>query len=64
MSLFPCNNCCKMIIQSGITEVVYLDDKYHDSNMSVAARRMFAMAGVKYTRYAGKRDPIVIHMNP
>lgn len=53
-----------MIIQSGITEVVYLDDKYHDSNMSVAARRMFDMAGVKYTRYAGKRDPIVIHMNP
>ncbi|KAK8820544.1 hypothetical protein WA577_006604 [Blastocystis sp. JDR] len=64
VSLFPCNNCCKMIIQSGITEVVYLDDKYHDSNMSIAARRMFDMAGVKYTRYQGKRESIVIRMSP
>ena len=53
-----------MIIQSGITEVVYLDDKYHDSNMSIAARRMFDMAGVKYTRYQGKRESIVIRMSP
>ena len=53
-----------MIIQSGITEVVFLDDKYHDSNMSIAARRMFDMAGVKYTRYQGKRESIVIRMSP
>ena len=37
-----------MIIQSGIVEVIYLRDKYYDSNMSVASRRMFDMAGVKY----------------
>ena len=30
-ALFPCNECTKLIIQSGITEVVYLSDKYHDS---------------------------------
>jgi len=29
-SLFPCNDCCKLILQSGIVEVVYLSDKYHD----------------------------------
>ena len=52
-----------MIIQSGITEVIYLGDKYHDSNMSVASRRMFDMAGVKYTKYSGKMDDIVIKMN-
>ena len=51
-----------MIIQSGITEVIYLGDKYHDSNMSIAARRMFDMAGVKYTEYTGKRSDIVIHI--
>ena len=62
VSLFPCNNCCKMIIQSGITEVIYLGDKYHDSNMSIASRRMFDMAGVKYTEYTGKRSDIVIHI--
>ncbi|KNB46547.1 deoxycytidylate deaminase [Blastocystis sp. subtype 4] len=62
VSLFPCNNCTKMIIQSGITEVIYLGDKYHDSNMSIAARRMFDMAGVKYTEYTGKRSDIVIHI--
>lgn len=52
-----------MIIQSGITEVVYLGDKYHDSNMSIASRRMFDMAGVKYTKYSGKVEDIVIKMN-
>ena len=31
VALFPCNECTKLIIQSGITEVVYLSDKYHDS---------------------------------
>ena len=63
VSLFPCNNCCKMIIQSGIEEVIYLSDKYHDSNMSIAARKMFDMANVKYTPYSGKKDDIVIHMH-
>lgn len=53
-----------MIIQAGITEVVYLDDKYHDSNMSIAARRMFDLAGVKYTKYNGKWESIVIKMKP
>ena len=39
-----------MIIQSGITEVIYLGDKYHDSNMSIASRRMFDMAGIPSIR--------------
>lgn len=52
-----------MIIQSGISEVIYLGDKYYDSNMSVASRRMFDMAGVKYTLYTGKREDIMIRMS-
>lgn len=51
-----------MIIQSGIVEVIYLRDKYYDSNMSVASRRMFDMAGVKYTIYSGKRNDILIRL--
>ncbi len=41
VTLFPCNECAKAIIQSGISEVVYYGDKYHDSDSSVAARFMF-----------------------
>ena len=50
-TLFPCNECAKTIIQSGITEVVYLSDKYHDQPAAVAARRLLDLAGVKYRAY-------------
>ena len=51
VALFPCNECTKAIIQSGIAEVVYYGDKYHDSDSSVAARFMFKKAGVRLTPY-------------
>ena len=51
VALFPCNECAKAIIQSGIAEVVYYGDKYHDSDSSVAARFMFKKAGVRLTSY-------------
>ncbi|MBU8933531.1 MAG: dCMP deaminase family protein [candidate division Zixibacteria bacterium] len=46
VSLFPCNECAKLIVQVGIKEVVYLSDKYQDDPVFVAARRIFDMAGV------------------
>jgi dCMP deaminase len=45
--LFPCNECAKAIIQSGIKEVIYLSDKYADVKEFKASRRMLEMAGVK-----------------
>ena len=48
VTLFPCNECAKLIIQSGIKEVVYIEDKYHDKEMFIASRRMFESAGVTY----------------
>ena len=51
VALFPCNECAKAIIQSGISEVVYYGDKYHDSDSSVAARFMFKKAGIRLTSY-------------
>ena len=51
VTLFPCNECTKAIIQSGIGEIVYYDDKYHDSDSSVAARFMLKKAGVRLTPY-------------
>ena len=51
VSLFPCNECAKAIIQSGIKTVIYDDDKYADTPASRASRRMFDAAGVEYRRY-------------
>lgn len=48
VTLFPCNECAKLIIQSGIKEVVYLEDKYHDRDVFIASRKMFDAAGVTY----------------
>ncbi len=50
VSLFPCNECAKLMVQVGIKEVVFLQDKYHDDDVFVAARKIFDMAGVKYRR--------------
>jgi dCMP deaminase len=50
-TLFPCNECAKAIIQSGVREVVYLSDKYADSESVTAAKRMFDLVGVDYRRY-------------
>jgi len=47
VDLFPCNECAKAIIQSGIREVVYLSDKYSDKDFTIAAKRMFNASGVK-----------------
>jgi dCMP deaminase len=50
VTLFPCNECAKAIIQSGITEVVYREDKYSDSESTIASKQMFDRTGVKYRR--------------
>ena len=55
VTLFPCNECAKAIIQTGIKEIVYADDKYHDMVEECASRRMLDMTGVKYTRYVGRK---------
>jgi dCMP deaminase len=49
--LFPCNECAKTIIQNGIREIIYEDDKYHDTPACVASRKLFDLAGVKYRLY-------------
>lgn len=45
-ALFPCNECSKAIIQSGISEVVYLSDKYEATDSAKASKRMLENAGV------------------
>lgn len=48
VDLFPCNECAKIIIQSGIKEVVYLSNKYKDSENNIASRRLFDSCGIEY----------------
>lgn len=57
VSLFPCNECAKAIIQAGIKTVVYDSDKYSGTPMNIASKRMFDASGVKYMKYqkAGKK---------
>ncbi|SCP96316.1 deoxycytidylate deaminase [Anaerobium acetethylicum] len=51
VSLFPCNECAKAIIQSGIKTVVYDSDKYADTPSVIASKRMFDSSGVRYYQY-------------
>ena len=51
VTLFPCNECAKAIIQSGIKEIVYISDKSADSESTIASKKMFNMTGVKYRQY-------------
>lgn len=60
VSLFPCNECAKAIIQAGIRTVVYADDKYADTPSVMASKRMFRAAGVHYYRYESTGREIVI----
>ena len=60
VALFPCNECAKAIIQSGIREVVYLSDKYHDTPSTIASRRMLDAAGVKLTQIKPTKAQIVL----
>lgn len=50
VTLFPCNECAKLIIQSGIKEIKYIDNKYKDTDNNIASERMLKAANVKLTQ--------------
>ena len=54
VTLFPCNECTKAVIQSGIKEIIYLEDKYADTDMIKASKRMLELANIKYRKYEGR----------
>ena len=51
VDLFPCNECAKAIIQSGIKEIIYKSDKYNGTDGNIASKKMLDYCGVKYTKY-------------
>ena len=60
ITLFPCNECTKALIQSGIHEVIYLSDKYADTPSVIAAKRMMKSAGMTYRAYEPINKEIVL----
>lgn len=61
-TLFPCNECAKAIIQSGIKEVVYLSDKYANTDSVIASKKMFDIVGVKYYQYKMTNKTVQINL--
>ena len=63
VSLFPCHECAKAIIQSGVKEVVYLSDKYNGTVSDNASKRMLNAAGVKLTKIKPTKAQIVLNFD-
>ena len=64
VALFPCNECAKAIIQSGIREVLYLSDKYATTPTTLASKRMLTAAGVKFTQMQTTVESITLDFTP
>lgn len=63
VALFPCNECAKAIIQAGIREVVYLSDKYKDTPLTKASRKMLETAGVILTKSKPTKAQILLNLD-
>ena len=63
VDLFPCNECAKLIIQSGIKRVVYMVDKYRDEPKFQASRKLLEMAKIEIVELKPKVKEIKINFN-
>ena len=62
VALFPCNECAKAIIQSGISEIVYLSDKYAETDGVKASKAMLTSAGVKLRQLVPDKEELILKM--
>lgn len=62
VTLFPCNECTKAIIQCGIKKVIYKEDKYACSDAVRAAKKMMDMAGILYEQYERSNKAVTIKL--
>jgi len=63
VALFPCNECAKAIIQSGIKEIVYLSDKYANADNTITSKRMLKSAGVKFSQLTPNAEVLTIRFD-
>ncbi len=61
VDLFPCNECAKAIIQSGIKEIIYNSDKYNGTDGNIASKKMLDFCGIKYREY--NKQGIELNLN-
>ena len=62
VTLFPCNECAKAVIQSGIRTIIYADDKYAETPSVRASKRMLTAAGVQMIPYSYSGRVIELHL--
>lgn len=62
VDLFPCNECAKAIIQSGIKEIIYMSDKYNGTDANIVSKKMLDYCGVKYTQYKKSGKKITLEL--
>ncbi|KAI4475548.1 hypothetical protein M0802_015108 [Mischocyttarus mexicanus] len=60
VTLFPCNECAKAIIQSGLKKIFYMSDKNKDKIVTKASKKMFNAAEVIYEQFTPHKTKIVI----
>lgn len=60
VTLFPCNECAKAIIQKGISEIIYYDDKYNNTPANLASKRMFKAANITLRKYEQVGNSVTI----
>ncbi len=61
-TLFPCNECTKALIQSGIREVIYKEDKYSGTASVIAAKKMMKSVGITYRKYEEAQKKLQINL--
>ena len=60
VTLFPCNECAKAIVQAGIKEMIYYDDKYLGTDIDIASKRILDTCGVSYKKYEKNNKEITL----
>lgn len=62
VALFPCNECAKAIIQSGIKEIIYMDDKYANTDGVIVSKKMLDTCGVAYRKYESRGKVLQLNL--
>ena len=60
VTMFPCNECAKLIIQSNIKKIIYLCDKYSNTEQIKASKIMFKLAEVDFEKFLPNTSSFVI----
>ncbi len=62
VTLFPCNECTKALVQKGISEIIYMSDKYGDTDSVKASKRMLDATGTKYRMYEPINKDVILSL--